>query len=74
MSKVISFSWRSFECELCKHAYPYIFKARGRSYKLVDIVDSDVPSDGQTPFLLLESQQFEKNSSRNIQLVVPKAP
>lgn len=37
--KVVSFTWRLFECELCKHAYPYVFKAKGRSYRLIDNVD-----------------------------------
>ena len=27
---IISFTWKTFECELCKHAYPYVFKARGQ--------------------------------------------
>jgi E3 ubiquitin-protein ligase DOA10 len=41
--KVISYHWKSFECELCKHAYPYVFKARGHNYRLADIIDSDLP-------------------------------
>lgn len=70
---MVSYSWKSFECELCKHAYPYEFKARGRSYRLNDIVDADLPKDPSQPFILLESLPFEKNSSRNIQLVIPVA-
>ena len=40
---IVSFSWSHFECELCKHAYPYVFKANNRDYKLADIVDQDMP-------------------------------
>jgi hypothetical protein len=70
--KVVSFTWRLFECELCKHAYPYTFKAKGRSYRLIDVVDQDLPQDPSASCLLLESLTFEKNSSRNVQLVMPK--
>jgi hypothetical protein len=46
-----------------------VFKANNRDYKLNDVVDRDVPESD--PYLLLESMQFEKNSSRNIQLIIP---
>jgi pSer/pThr/pTyr-binding forkhead associated (FHA) protein len=29
--------WKTFECEICKHAYPYLFKIEKYLYKLVDI-------------------------------------
>jgi len=62
----VSFSWKSFECELCKHAYPYTFKARNRDYRLIDVVDSEIPMNSHAPFILIESLTFEKNSSRNV--------
>lgn len=65
-SRVVSFSWKSFECELCKHAYPYVFRARGRNYRLIDAIDGDLPQDESKAFMLLESLTFEKNSSRNV--------
>jgi hypothetical protein len=30
-----TFFWKSFECEICKNAYPLMFKACGRTYNLV---------------------------------------
>lgn len=29
--------WKNFECELCKNAYPFIFRVKDRLYKLVDM-------------------------------------
>ncbi len=35
---LVSMFWRTFECEICKQAYPYLFKTKKeRVYKLVDI-------------------------------------
>jgi len=70
--KVVSFTWKSFECELCKHAYPYAFRARGQDYRLIDVVDKELPTNSEAPFLLLESLTFEKNSSRNVHVVLPE--
>lgn len=63
---IISYSWKQFECEICKKPYPYVFKSNGRKYRLVDV---DVPED--RTFLWLESLTFEKNSSRMVHLVMP---
>lgn len=30
-----TFFWKSFECEICKNAYPLMFKVCGRTYNLV---------------------------------------
>jgi hypothetical protein len=60
-SNLISYSWKQFECEICKKPYPYIFKSNGRKYRLVDV---EVPEDRK--FLWLESLTFEKNSSRMV--------
>ena len=35
--QITTLFWKNFECELCKYAYPYLFKTKDRVYKLVDI-------------------------------------
>ena len=54
---LISYSWKTFECEICKNPYPYVFRSNGIQYNLVDV---EKPTDSN--FLLLESLTFEKNS------------
>lgn len=34
---LVSMYWKTFECEICKFAYPYLFKVDQKVYKLVDI-------------------------------------
>jgi FHA domain len=63
---LVSYTWKQFECEICKKPYPYIFKSNGRKYRLVDV---DVPE--QKNFLWLESLTFEKNSCRMVHLIMP---
>ena len=65
-SGVISYSWKQFECEICKKPYPYVFRSNGRKYRLVDV---EVPEEKN--FIWLESLTFEKNSSRMVHLVMP---
>jgi hypothetical protein len=65
-SHLVSYTWKQFECEICKKPYPYIFKSNGRKYRLVDV---EVPDDRK--FLWLESLTFEKNSSRMVHLIMP---
>lgn len=67
---LISYTWKQFECEICKKPYPYVFKSNGLSYRLVD-VEADLPQDKN--YLLLESLTFEKNSSRMVHLIMPDA-
>jgi hypothetical protein len=59
-----SMYWKTFECEICKFAYPYLFKVDNKVYKLVDI---DKPSSGH--FMVLESLPLEKNTSRTIHVL-----
>jgi hypothetical protein len=61
-----SYTWKQFECEICKAPYPYVFRTQGRKYKLVDI---ELPKSGN--FLWLESLTFEKNSSRMVHVITP---
>jgi len=63
---LVSYTWKQFECEICKKPYPYIFKSNGRKYRLVDV---DVPESKN--FLWLESLTFEKNSCRMVHLIMP---
>jgi hypothetical protein len=63
---LISYTWKQFECEICKKPYPYVFKSNGRKYRLIDV---EVPEDKN--FLWLESLTFEKNSSRMVHLIMP---
>ena len=67
---LVSYTWKQFECEICKKPYPYVFKSNGMSYRLIDY-DSDIPKDRN--YLLLESLTFEKNSSRMVHLIMPDA-
>jgi hypothetical protein len=62
-----TFFWKSFECEICKNAYPLMVKAAGRTYNLVQY---------QKPvgdYLVLESLSQEKNNSRIIYVIRPSA-
>lgn len=62
----VSYTWKQFECEICKKPYPYVFRSQGMKFRLVDV---DLPGDGN--FLWLESLTFEKNSSRIVHVIKP---
>jgi hypothetical protein len=59
-----SLYWKSFECEVCKSAYPYIFKVNERVYKLVDMQRPEHPN-----YLIIESLPLERNSSRTVHML-----
>ena len=59
-----SLYWKTFECEICKQAYPYLFKVDNQIYKLVDI---EKPKSGH--YLVMESLPLEKNTSRTIHIL-----
>lgn len=59
-----SMYWKTFECEICKLAYPYLFKVDQKVYKLVDIQQ---PKSGH--FMVMESLPLEKNTSRTIHVL-----
>jgi len=61
---VTSYSWKSFECEICKQAYPYSFKKGGKLYKLFKI---DEPRSSN--YLVLESLPLDKNTSRMVHVL-----
>ena len=60
-----SYYWRSFECEICKKALPLQVKVRGTMYNLVQYEKPD------GDFLVLESLNQEKNTSRIIHIIRP---
>lgn len=39
---LISYTWKQFECEICKKPYPYVFRSNGIPYRLTD-VEADIP-------------------------------
>jgi hypothetical protein len=61
---LISMYWKTFECEICKQAYPYLFKVGPRVYKLIEISQ---PKSGH--FMVMESLPLEKNTSRTIHVL-----
>ena len=71
VGECITFTWRSFECEICKTPYPYEFKSNGNRYRLIDYVDDDIPKVKSEPYLLLQSLTFEKNTSRIVHVLRP---
>lgn len=62
---LISMFWKTFECEICKQAYPYLFKVENRVYKLIDI---QMPKNSNY-FMVMESLPLEKNTSRTIHIL-----
>ena len=71
--QLLSYYWKSFECEICKTIYPCILYAKivciehlGKKYYLADV---DIPETGN--FILFESLLHEKNTSRIIHVIKP---
>ena len=60
-------NWKNFECELCKFPYPYTFFLNGKRWFFIDL---NRPEDNDTPYIILESLNSEKNSSRTIHTVI----
>lgn len=61
---VISYYWKKFECEICKQAYPYIFKVDKLLYKLIEIEKPKQPY-----YICMESLPLDKNTSRMIHML-----
>jgi hypothetical protein len=60
-----SIFWKSFECEICKKAYPLMIRSNEHNYHLVDY------QRPQTSYLVLESLNQEKNTSRIVHIIKP---
>lgn len=66
---VRSFYWKRFECEICKHMYPYTFKlSNNKIFKIIDMTNEIAQAKGAN-YILLESMPLDKNTSRNIHLL-----
>lgn len=61
----VSYFWKAFECEICKTAYPLMIKSKGKNFHLVFY---ERPS---TSYLVLESLNQEKNTSRIVHIIKP---
>jgi len=60
-----SFFWKTFECEICKKAYPLMISSNGYKFNLVQF-------EQQTgDYMVLESLNQEKNTSRIIHIIRP---
>lgn len=64
-SNFTSIYWKSFECEICKTAYPLMIKAKGQNFNLVSY------EKHHSSYLVLESLNQEKNTSRIIHIIKP---
>lgn len=61
----VTIFWKTFGCEICQQIYPYIFKANGRKYSLVEIQKPN------SDYIMMESLTLEKSTSRIIQILKP---
>lgn len=48
LGKIFTYTWKQFECEICKHAYPLTFKSKVNDKSLVygivkDLIQPDMP-------------------------------
>lgn len=60
-----SYFWKTFECEICKKAYPLMIKHGNHKFKLVEY-------EQQTgDYMVLESLNQEKNTSRIVHIIRP---
>ena len=73
-----SYYFRQFECEICKTPYPYVFKAHGKKYNLIEVpvvqtILNKVPNNQNRTgdYIILESLTLEKNTSRMIHVITP---
>ena len=65
VENLVSTYWKTFECEICKTPYPYLFKVKDKIYKLVDIT---IPSQADH-IMVMESLPLEKNTTRTIHVM-----
>jgi hypothetical protein len=60
---VISFTWKTLSCDLCKKSYPHHFRVSG---KVVQLIDFPTPPE---KFIILETLCKEKGSSKVIYIL-----
>lgn len=63
--------WKQFGCEICLYHYSYCFEHQGKIWSLVDFKR---PTDPNVPYIILESQDIEKNASRIIHTAIFNDP
>jgi len=76
---ISTYLFRQFECEICKTQYPFVFRANGRKYKLVELPVKPAkplpPQQAQSKptgdYLVLECLTLEKNMSRLLHVITP---
>ena len=60
-----SYFWKTFECEICKTAYPLMIRIKADKFRLVEYQQQ------QGNYMVLESLNQEKNTSRIIHIIRP---
>lgn len=60
-----SYFWKTFECEICKKAYPLMIKHGNHKFKLVEYEQQS------GDYMVLESLNQEKNTSRIVHIIRP---
>ncbi len=60
-------TWKTFECELCKESFPYIFQYKGKRWEMCT---NHRPEKSDTPYIVLESIRNDKNNSRYVHTIV----
>lgn len=60
-----SYSWNTFECEICKTPYPYVFRVGDRKYELIEIPR---PTGD---FIILETLTIDESSGRSVYVLEP---
>jgi len=66
LGSLITYQWKSFECELCKTSYPYYLRSGNSKFDLVEL--DQVP---QGPYMVLESLHYDKETQRQIHILKP---
>ena len=61
--------WKVFECDLCKMSFPYTLSVCGSKYPLVDFPQ---PENVKQPYIVIQSQMLDKNSSRMVHAITPQ--
>lgn len=61
-----TFTWKQYECELCKEPFPYAFNFKKQRW---DMIEYKKPAEGK-PYIVLESIRNEKNTSRQVHMIV----
>lgn len=60
-------TWKTFECELCKSSFPYIFRYKTKRWELVE---NHRPENKEQPYIIIESIRNDKNNSRYVHTIV----